>query len=109
VRDCSAPAGSLDPVISKHGGHVARSTLVESLQKFLDEIASDAVEERVVDYVIREVRNGRRLADALSDPYVKNRLSEEKLAKVLANPEVIGVIETEIQSAFASKDFGFSD
>jgi hypothetical protein len=88
---------------------VAQSKLMESLQKFLDEIATDAVEERVVDYVIREVRNGRKLADALSDPYVKNRLSEEKLAHVLANPEVIGVIEGEIKSAFASKDFGFSD
>lgn len=88
---------------------MARSKLVESLQKFLDEIAADAVEERVVDYVIREVRNGRKLADALKDPYVKNRLSEEKLAHVLANPEVIGAIEAEIQSAFTTKDFGFSD
>jgi hypothetical protein len=88
---------------------VAQSKLAESLQKFLDEMATDAVEERVVEYVIREVRNGRKLAEALSDPYVKNRLSEEKLAHVLANPEVIGAIEGEIKSAFTRKEFGFAD
>jgi hypothetical protein len=88
---------------------VAQSRLEESIQRFLDDMATDAVEERVVDYIIREVRNGRKLADALNDPYVKNRLSEEKVAHVLANPEVIGVIEGEIKSAFASKDFGFND
>lgn len=88
---------------------MAQPKLTERLQAFLDDIATDAVEERVVDYVIREVRNGRKLADALNDPYVRNRLSDEKLAHVLTNPEVIGVIESEIVAAFASKDFGFAD
>ncbi|HEX9092933.1 MAG TPA: hypothetical protein VF902_03035 [Coriobacteriia bacterium] len=86
-----------------------QSKLVESIQKFLDDLAVDAVEERIVDYVVREVRNGRKLADALADPYVKNRLSEEKLAHVLENPEVIGAIEREIANAFGTRDFGFSD
>lgn len=84
-------------------------SMSENIQRFLDEIATDAVETRVVEYVIREVRNGRKLAEALSDPYVKNRLSDEKLAHVLENPEVIGALEGEIRSAFKSKDFGFTD
>lgn len=88
---------------------MAQSKLSGSIQKFLDEIATDAVEERVVEYVIREVRNGRKLAEALADPYVKNRLSDEKLAHVLETPELIGVLEREIRSAFENKDFGFAD
>lgn len=88
---------------------MSQSKLSGSIQKFLDEIATDAVEERVVEYVIREVRNGRKLAEALADPYVKNRLSDEKLAHVLESPELISVLEGEIRSAFASKEFGFTD
>jgi hypothetical protein len=88
---------------------VARTSIGESIQRFLDEIAVDAVEERVVGYVIREVRNGRKLAEALKDPYVRNRLSEEKLAGVLNNPEVIAALEAEIVNAFEKRDFGFTD
>lgn len=86
-----------------------QSKLQQSIQKFLDEMSIDVVEERIVDHVVREVRGGRKLSDALNDPYVRNRLSEEKLAHVLENPEVIGAIESEIASAFDNKDFGFSD
>ena len=62
--------------------------MAEKVQAFMDELALDVVEERIVEYVIREVRNGRKLADVLNDPYVKNRLNEQKLAHVLENPEV---------------------
>jgi hypothetical protein len=70
---------------------VARPTIGESIQRFLDEIAVDAVEERVVGYVIREVRNGRKLAEALKDP------------------EVISALEAEIVNAFEKQDFGFTE
>lgn len=83
--------------------------LRESIRQFLEELATDEVEERVVEYVIREVGNGRRLEDALHDPYVKNRLNEEKLSRVLEKPEVIDAIEKSISTAFKAKDFGFSD
>jgi hypothetical protein len=75
----------------------------------MDDLATDAVEERVIDYVIREVHNGRRLSDALADPYVKNRLSEEKVAHVLENPEVVEALEEQISSSFEKRDFGFAD
>ncbi|MHB8760862.1 MAG: hypothetical protein ACYC6J_00485 [Coriobacteriia bacterium] len=81
--------------------------VADKIQTFLNEIAVDAVEERVVEYVIREVHNGRRLTDALQDPYVKNRLSEERLAGVLENPEVAAALEEQISLAFKTKDFGF--
>jgi predicted component of type VI protein secretion system len=83
-------------------------SISEKLQEFMDDLAHDAVEERVVEYVIREVHNGRKLSDALADPYVKNRLSEEKLAHVLENPEVVDALEEQIASSFQKREFGFS-
>ncbi|MBE0416252.1 MAG: hypothetical protein IBX63_00615 [Coriobacteriia bacterium] len=84
-------------------------TLAEKLQRFMDDLATDAVEERVVEYVIREVQNGRKLSEALKDPYVKNRLSEEKLAKVLEAPEVVGALEVQIAESFQKQEFGFTE
>ena len=85
------------------------ATVADKIEQFLNEIAIDAVEERVVEYVIREVRNGRRLTDALQDPYVKNRLSEERLQKVLETPEVVAALEEQIAQSFKTREFGFLD
>lgn len=85
------------------------ATVAEKIQEFLNDIAIDAVEERVVEYVIREVHNGRKLTEALQDPYVKNRLSEERLAKVLENPDVAGALEEQIAQSFKTREFGFLD
>jgi len=81
-------------------------SVADKIQAFLNELAVDAVEERVVEYVIREVNNGRNLTDTLTDPYVKNRLSEERLAGVLETPEVITAIEEQIAQSFKTRDFG---
>lgn len=85
------------------------TTLGDKIQTFLDELAIDAVEERVVEYVIREVNNGRKLTEALKDPYVKNRLNEEKLAHVLETPEVVAALEEQIAQSFKKREFGLLD
>lgn len=82
--------------------------LSDSIRSFLKELSTDELEERVVEYVVREVGNGRKLDEALHDPYVRNRLSEEKLRKVLETPEVITAMEQSISAAFQKKDFGFT-
>lgn len=87
----------------------AVSSITNHVRKFLDDLATDAIEERVVEYLIREVQNGRKLTDALTDPYVRNRLSEDRLAKVLENPEVIVALEQQISSSFQKREFGFHD
>jgi hypothetical protein len=84
------------------------SDLTESIRRFLEELSADQLEERVIEYVVREVGNGRKLEDALNDPYVKNRLNEEKLRHVLEQPEIIAAIEKSISTAFEHKDFGFT-
>jgi hypothetical protein len=83
--------------------------LSASIRAFLKELATDELEERVIEYVVREVGNGRKLEEALNDPYVRNRLSAEKLRHVLETPEVITAVEGSITAAFKSKDFGFTD
>ncbi|MBE0477132.1 MAG: hypothetical protein IBX62_08560 [Coriobacteriia bacterium] len=84
-------------------------TLVERVRAFMDELATDPVEERVVEYVLREVRNGRRLTEALRDPYVKNRLSEERLQHVLESSEIVSALEEQIAESFRSREFGFPE
>ncbi|KAF0207579.1 MAG: hypothetical protein Q8S43_05345 [Actinomycetota bacterium] len=85
------------------------ATVAEKIQAFLDDLANDVIEERVVEYVIREVQNGRKLTEALKDPYVKNRLSEEKLAGVLENPGIASALEEQIAQSFKTREFGFLD
>ena len=85
------------------------SGLSDSIRAFLKELSTDELEERVVEYVVREVGNGRKLDEALHDPYVRNRLSDEKLRKVLETPEVITALEQSISTAFQNKDFGFTN
>ena len=84
------------------------SSINDRLKQFFEDLAADPVEERVVEYVIREVHNGRRLMDVINDPYVRNRLSDEKREEILQNPEVIDALELEIQSAFKAPDLGYS-
>jgi hypothetical protein len=88
---------------------VPDSKVTDSIRKFLQELADNPLEERIVEYVVREVRNGRKLADALNDPYVRNRLSEERVQHVLSDPEVVAAIEEQISSSFQKRDFGFND
>jgi hypothetical protein len=84
------------------------SSINERMNQFFAEVTSDPVEDRVVEYVIREVHNGRRLMEVMEDPYVRNRLSDAKRDEVLENTEVIEALEEEIHSAFQAPDIGFS-
>ena len=46
-------------------------------------------EDRLAAYVIREHERGRSLQEIVEDPYVRNRSTPEKLARMLERPEVI--------------------
>jgi len=85
------------------------SSINDRIRQFFEDLATDPVEERVVEYVIREVNNGRRLMEVIDDPYVRNRLSDEKREHILENPEVVHALEHEIQSAFQPPEIGFSN
>lgn len=54
--------------------------------------ARTAKEERVAEYVIREHRGGRRLADVLQDHYVQNRLTPRQQDRLLEREDVIRAV-----------------
>ena len=85
------------------------TTIAERVKALLDEMSTDEAEQRVVEYVLREVKNGRRLTEVFHDPYVRNRLSDERLQKVIENPDVVEALETQIVESFEQRDFGFAD
>ncbi len=84
------------------------SSIDERMQQFFADLTTDPVEERVIEYVIREVHSGRPLADVMKDPFVRNRLTESKRDAVLENSAVLDALEEEIHSAFPTPDIGFS-
>ena len=61
----------------------------ERMKQFFADLASDPVEERVIEYVIREVRNGRRLMEVMEDPFVRNRLDE--CGEIFERPGLVAV------------------
>lgn len=80
----------------------------DRIRQFFVDVTNDVVEERVVEYVIREVHSGRRLMEVIEDPYVRNRLNEEKRAEILGNPGIVDALEQEIRQSMSSPDIGFS-
>jgi hypothetical protein len=56
------------------------------------------LEERLADYVVREHKRGRPLAEILQDPYVKNRCTHEQVDRLLDRPELIHAIGDDMLS-----------
>lgn len=81
------------------------TSINDRIKGFLADITLDAVEERVVEYVVREVHNGRRLMETLEDPFVRNRLNEDKRHEILENPEIVDALESEIRATLTDTDF----
>jgi hypothetical protein len=53
-------------------------------------------EERVTQYLLREHRRGRAVAEILEDPYVTNRLDQEQVKRILDRPEVIHALGNDV-------------
>ncbi len=53
-------------------------------------------EDLVAEHIVREHHRGRSLEDILKDSYVTNRLSPDKIDRVLERPEVIRSIGDDI-------------
>ncbi len=84
-------------------------TLGEAIQRYLEEMRLDVSEERVMNYIVREVHQGRKLSEVIADPYVENRVDKDQLGKLLENKEVIEAVEEELDKAFSRKDFKFAE
>lgn len=86
------------------------SKVREVLRRFIDEITTDPMEERVVEYMIREVKKGRRVESIIRDPYISNRVNAAKLEHILTeNKEIMDAVQKELEKAFGNQEFGFWD
>jgi hypothetical protein len=84
-------------------------SLTDRLRNMLEDMSTDPVEEVVVDYIVRELNNGRRLNDIVNDPYVRNRFGDERIAKIIEDPTIGEAVDQAVKDSFANKDFGFGD
>jgi hypothetical protein len=59
-------------------------------------------EDLVAEHVIREHHRGRALADILNDAYITNRLTPDKVERVLERPDVIRAVGDDLASQRAT-------
>ena len=85
------------------------ASINQRIKEFFEDITTDAEQERVVEYVIREMHKGRRLMEVVEDPYVRNRMNEDRRAEVFANTDIIDALEQEIRETMTGPELGFSD
>lgn len=79
------------------------------VRKILEDIALDVVEERVISYIVRELHHGRKIPAILADPYVRNRVNEDRLNEILESPDILKAVEEELDKAFKTWDFEFKE
>jgi hypothetical protein len=78
--------------------------VVRGIQKRFRNLSVDVREERVIRYIVKQLRLGRSIDHVLADPYLVEHTSEATRARMLERPAVISAIEEEIRLQFA--DFG---
>jgi hypothetical protein len=61
--------------------------------------ARSSQEDRLAAYVIREHARGRSLNEVLEDPYVRNRVTPQQVARLLDRPDVIHALGESTVSA----------
>ena len=83
--------------------------LRSAIKRILEEASINVMEERVLQYIVRELHQGRKIKTVLNDPYVRNRLNESEIEKLLENEKVLKAVEEELNKAFKDWDFKFSD
>ena len=76
--------------------------VVRGIQKRFRDLSVDVREERVIRYIVGQVRSGRRIDTVMADEYLTTHASAVERAQMLENPAVIKAIEEEIQQQFAS-------
>jgi len=78
--------------------------VVRGIQKRFRNLSVDVREERIIRYIVKQLRLGRSIDHILADPYLVEHTSEATRAHMLERPAVISAIEEEIRLQFA--DFG---
>ena len=70
--------------------------VVEGIRHMLQEHAVSVTDERVIRYIVDELRKCRPFDEVMRDPYVLNRTDEPSRARLLESPAVLHGIEQQI-------------
>ena len=74
--------------------------VVAGVQRLFETLSTHVRDERIVRYLVDQLRNGRHFDEILRDPYVVNNTAETDRAHLLENPEVLRDIEDCIVAEF---------
>lgn len=75
--------------------------VVRGIQERFRDLSVNVRGERVIRYIVKQLRLGRHLDEILDDPYLVSITTPVGRAELLQNPAVIKAIEEEIQLQFA--------
>lgn len=75
-----------------------------AIQERFRDLSVNVRDERLLRYISKQLGEGRRLDDILTDQYIITHTSETKRAQLLENPHVLRAIEGEIKKQFADYD-----
>jgi hypothetical protein len=70
------------------------------IQKRFRDFSVDVREERVIVYIIRQLRKGRRYDDIMSDAYITTHTNSATRDRLVQHPEVLETIEEEMRRQF---------
>jgi hypothetical protein len=65
--------------------------------------AGSQKEKLMAEYVVREHRRGRPLAEILEDAHIKNNLTEAQIHRLLDRPEIMQAVGADIVAAQRSQ------
>lgn len=75
--------------------------VVKGIQRRFRDLSADVREERVIRYIVKQLRFGRHLDDILNDQYMLAHTSVTDREELLSNPALIKAIEEEVRRQFA--------
>jgi hypothetical protein len=76
--------------------------VIRGIQKRFRDLSVDVREERVIRYIVKQLRAGRHVDEIMADSYLVEHTTEVHRDQILQNPALIRVIEEEIAREFAS-------
>ncbi|HEY5528669.1 MAG TPA: hypothetical protein VIL51_04365 [Thermoleophilia bacterium] len=75
--------------------------VVRGIQNRFRDLSVDVREERIIRFIVKQLRQGRAFDDVMADPYIVSHTTETTRARLLQHPSVLKGIEVEIRAQFA--------
>ena len=97
----SHPARDESPREANRAATGGMDHVVSGIQKRFRDFSVDVREERVIRYIVKQVRLGRHINDIMADAYLVEHTSDPSRASLLQNPAVLKAVEEEIRHQFA--------